>query len=136
MQFLFPIFLTAALALAVPIIIHLFHFRRFKTVYFTNVRWLKELKEETANRSKLRNLLVLASRMLALGALVLGFAQPFIPHGKDVKAGEKAVSIFIDNSFSMSALSKDVPLLEAAKKSARDTSDSSVKKRHWAWWMK
>jgi Aerotolerance regulator N-terminal len=120
MQFLFPIFLTAALALAVPIIIHLFHFRRFKTVYFTNVRWLKELKEETANRSKLRNLLVLASRMLALGALVLGFAQPFIPRGKDVKAGEKAVSIFIDNSFSMSALSKDVPLLEAAKKRARD----------------
>lgn len=120
MQFLFPIFLTAALTLAVPVIIHLFHFRRFKTVYFTNVRWLKELKEETANRSKLRNLLVLASRILALGALVLGFAQPFIPHGKDVKAGEKAVSIFIDNSFSMSALSKDVPLLEAAKKRARD----------------
>ncbi|MCB0588121.1 MAG: hypothetical protein KDD06_22705, partial [Phaeodactylibacter sp.] len=53
--------------------------------------------------------------------LVLAFAQPFIPaKNTEVKAGTKAVSIFIDNSFSMEALSQDVPLLEKAKQRARE----------------
>jgi len=120
MQFLYPSFLYALLALAVPIIIHLFYFRRFKKVYFTNVKFLKEVKEETSARRKLRNLLVLLSRLLAIAALVFAFAQPFIPQDTEVKKGEKNVSVFVDNSFSMSALSQDVPLLEKAKTRARE----------------
>ena len=111
MEFLYPNFLFALAALAIPIILHLFYFRRFKKVYFTNVRFLKEVKEETSARSKLRNLLVLAMRLLALLFLVLAFAQPFIPQDVEVKQGDKAVSVFIDNSFSMSALGQEVPLL-------------------------
>ncbi|MFN0016481.1 MAG: BatA domain-containing protein [Saprospiraceae bacterium] len=120
MQFLFPLFLSAAAAIAIPIIIHLFYFRRFKRVYFTNVRFLQEVKDITSNRRKLRNLLVLLMRCLAIIFLVLAFAQPFIPRSSEVKQGEKSVSVFVDNSFSMSALSKDAPLLELAKKRARD----------------
>jgi hypothetical protein len=121
MQFLFPAFLFALAALAIPIIIHLFHFRRFKKVYFTNVRFLREVKEETSARSRLRNLLVLLMRLLAVAFLVFAFAQPFIPaDDKEVKSGSKAVSIFVDNSFSMQALSQDVPLLEKAKQRARE----------------
>jgi len=120
MQFLFPTFLFALGAIAIPIIIHLFYFRRFKKVYFTNVKFLKEVKEETSARQKLRNLLVLLMRCLAIAALVLAFAQPFIPTGQDVKTGDKAVSIFVDNSFSMSSLSQDVPLIELAKSRARE----------------
>jgi hypothetical protein len=120
MQFIFPAFLFAAAAVAIPVIIHLFYFRRFKRVYFTNVAFLKEVKEETSNRQKLRNLLVLLMRCLALIFLVLAFAQPFIPLSDNVKKGEQAVSLFIDNSFSMNALSKDAPLLELAKKRARE----------------
>ncbi|MEZ4985544.1 MAG: BatA domain-containing protein [Saprospiraceae bacterium] len=120
MQFVYPTFLWALLALAIPIIIHLFYFRRFKRVLFTNVKFLREVKEETSMRSRLRNLLVLAMRLLALLFLVLAFAQPFIPQSQDVKTGTKAVSIFVDNSFSMNALSQDVPLLEKAKQRARE----------------
>ena len=120
MQFLFPAFLFAAAAIAAPIIIHLFYFRRFKRVYFTNVRFLKEVKEETNNRMRLRNLLVLLMRCLAIICMVLAFAQPFIPRSSAVKQGEKSVSVFIDNSFSMNALSKDASLLELAKQRARD----------------
>ncbi len=120
MQFVHPTFLWALLALAIPIIIHLFYFRRFKRVFFSNVKFLKEIKEETSMRSRLRNLLVLATRMLALAFLVFAFAQPFIPRNKDVKTGTQAISIFVDNSFSMSALSQDVPLLEKAKQRARE----------------
>lgn len=120
MQFLFPTFLFALLSLAIPVIIHLFYFRRFKRVYFSNVRFLKEIKEETSSRQRLRNLLVLIMRLLALTFLILAFAQPFIPQNTEVKQGAKSVSVFIDNSFSMSALSQDVPLLERAKTRARE----------------
>jgi Aerotolerance regulator N-terminal len=121
MQLLFPLMLAALATLAIPILIHLFYFRRFKTVYFTNVRFLKEVKEETASRSRLRNLLVLLMRCLALAMLVLAFCQPFIPLGKNVKKGDQSISIFIDNSFSMNALAKDLNLLEKAKQRARET---------------
>jgi hypothetical protein len=120
MEFLSPGFLWALLALAIPVIIHLFYFRRFKKVYFTNVRFLKEVKEETSARRRLRNFLVLLARLLALAFLVFAFAQPFIPQTNEVKKGEKNVSVFIDNSFSMSALSEDVPLIEKAKQRARE----------------
>jgi hypothetical protein len=120
MQFLYPSFLWALLALAIPIIIHLFYFRRFKRVYFTNVKFLKEVKEETSARRKVRNLLVLLSRLFAIAMLVFAFAQPFIPQDTEVQKGDKSVSIFIDNSFSMDALSEDVPLVEKAKQRARE----------------
>jgi hypothetical protein len=120
MQFIYPTFLFALAAIAIPIIIHLFHFRRFKKVYFTNVRFLREVKEETANRSRLRNLLVLLMRILAIAFLVFAFAQPFIPQDNaTVRAGQKAVSVYVDNSFSMDARTADVPLLEKAKERAR-----------------
>jgi hypothetical protein len=116
MSFVYPWFLWALLVLIIPIIIHLFHFRRFKTVYFTNVRFLKEVKEQTSARSKVKHLLVLLSRMLALAALVLAFAMPYIPsEGGNIKAGSKDVSIYFDNSFSMAAESEDVRLLEKAR---------------------
>lgn len=120
MQFLFPTFLWALAFLAIPVIIHLFYFRRFRKVYFTNVRFLREVKEDTSARSKLRNILVLIARLLALAFLVLAFVQPFIPQDTEVKAGRKAVSVFVDNSYSMSALSEDVPLLDKAKQRARE----------------
>lgn len=120
MQFLFPTFLFALTALAIPVILHLFYFRRFKKVYFTNVRFLREVKEETSARSKLRNILVLIARLLTLLFLVLAFAQPFIPQTAEVKQGQKAVSVFVDNSFSMTALSQNAPLLERAKQRARE----------------
>lgn len=120
MQFLYPTFLFALAALAIPIVIHLFYFRRFKKVYFTNVRFLKEVKDESSARQKLRNLLVLLMRCLAVIFLVLAFAQPFIPKEVEVKQGENAVSVFVDNSFSMNALSEDAPLIEKAKQRAKE----------------
>ena len=120
MQFLYPLFLGALALLAIPIIIHLFYFRRYKKVYFTNVRFLKEIKEESSIRSRLKNLLTLLCRLLAILFLVFGFAQPFIKKDKDIKKGRKTISVFIDNSFSMASLSSDAPLLEEAKRKAEE----------------
>lgn len=121
MSFLYPSFLFALAAIAIPIIIHLFNFRRYKTVYFTNVRFLREVKEQTDSRSRLKHLLILLCRILAIIFLVLAFAQPFIRNKSTaVNTGKKAVSVFIDNSFSMGQLVADVPLIEQAKLKARE----------------
>lgn len=119
MSFLYPSFLFALAAVAIPIIIHLFNFRRYKTVYFSNVRFLKEVKEQTDSRSRLKHLLILLCRILAITFLVIAFAQPYIKSkSAAVAAGKKAISIFIDNSFSMGQLAGDVPLIELAKRKA------------------
>src|ERR1700745_1818876 len=102
MSFLYPQFLWALSLLSLPVIIHLFNFRRYKKVYFTNVKFLREIQEETKSSSRLKELLILAMRCLAIACLVLAFAQPFIPGGLNTaKRGNTAVSIYIDNSFSM-----------------------------------
>jgi hypothetical protein len=93
-------------------------------VYFTNVRFLKELKEETTSRSKIRNLLVLLMRIMAILFLVFAFAQPFISQDESDTPQTRAVGIFIDNSFSMNALSEDVALIDVAKQRAREIIDA------------
>jgi hypothetical protein len=116
MTFVYPNFLYALIAIAIPIIIHLFNFRRYKTVYFTNVRFLKDIKEETQSANKLKHLLVLLSRILAISFLVFAFAQPILPSGNTAPiVGSSLVGIYLDNSFSMQAESNNGQLLDLAK---------------------
>lgn len=119
MKFLNPSFLYALFAIAIPVIIHLFNFRRYKTVYFTNVRFLKEVQLETQSQSRLKHLLVLLARILTIVFLVFAFAQPYLPlDNKKIVVGEQLVSIYIDNSLSMDAMGKSGRLLDEAKKIA------------------
>lgn len=119
MKFVHPEILWALGALAIPVIVHLFNFRKFKKVLFSNVEFLKEIKQETQSKSKLKHLLILASRILALAAIILAFAQPFIPSpGMSKKPGGSAVSVYIDNSYSMEGENEDGRLLELAKNKA------------------
>ncbi len=121
MSFVFPSFLYALFAVAIPIIIHLFNFRKYKTVYFTNVKFLRELKQESQSKSRLKELLILAARVLAITCLVLAFAQPVLTDSNaKVKTGDKAIGIYIDNSFSMEGLNKNGTLLTDAKKRANE----------------
>jgi len=122
MEFVNPLFLFGLLAIGVPILIHLFNFRKYKRVYFTNVRFLKELKEQTKKRSQLRHLIILLLRILAVVCLVVAFAQPYIPYSKNkIKADSRnAVSIYVDNSFSMEAMGSKGPLLEEARQKAHE----------------
>ncbi|MFZ4547231.1 MAG: BatA domain-containing protein, partial [Bacteroidales bacterium] len=117
-----PLYLFGLFAVAIPIIIHLFNFRRFRKVYFTNVKFLQELKQQTQKQSQLRHLLILAIRILAIAALVLAFAQPYIPFSNKQSriASRNAVSVFVDNSFSMEAVGTNGSLLDESKIKARE----------------
>lgn len=118
MQFQNPTFLFALLTIAIPILIHIFNFKRFKTVYFSNVAFLKDIKKESQKKSRLKQLLILATRILAISALVFVFAGPFIPNPGSNASSKHIVGVYVDNSFSMSALSSDGQLLESAKAKA------------------
>lgn len=79
------------------------------------------MQQQTRSTSQLKHLLVLLARILTILFLVAAFAQPFIkPTEGVVNNGKKAVSIYIDNSFSMNARNGDVPLVELAKRKANE----------------
>ncbi|WP_316803755.1 BatA and WFA domain-containing protein [Pedobacter nototheniae] len=121
MNFLYPGFLFALLTVAIPVIIHLFNFRKFKRVYFSNVQLLKEVEQQNSSKEKLKNLLILLCRILAIVFLVLAFAQPYIPsNDKKTSTLNNVVSIYVDNSYSMEAINKDGNLLDEAKRRAKE----------------
>ncbi len=99
MNFLFPLFLIAGLAIAIPIIIHLFNFRKYKTVEFSDTRLLQHIKITSQKSRKVQNWWLLLSRILFVAALVLAFAQPYFGTQKDDSKNLKI--IYVDNSQSM-----------------------------------
>ena len=116
-----PLFLWGLTALAIPIAVHLFQFRRYRKVYFSNVDRLETLQTESRRQSNLRRWLVLLMRCLAIVFLVLAFAQPTIPgNGQALHSGATVVSVYLDNSFSMENSTSDGSQLEAAKQKARE----------------
>ncbi|GAB3571159.1 BatA domain-containing protein [Spirosoma luteolum] len=102
MNFLYPTFLAGLLAVAIPIAIHLFNFRRTRRVFFTNVALLQTVQTETKSFRRLKHWLILACRCLFISCLVLAFAQPFIPSKNKLGLSRQGVtSLYIDNSYSM-----------------------------------
>lgn len=121
MQFLNPWLLVGMLAIAIPIAVHLFNFRRYRKLYFSNVHFLKELKQQTRKQSNLLHKLVLVSRILTYIFIVLAFAQPFIANKLEASNKEaKVVSVYVDNSFSMEAQGTKGSLLDEAKDKASE----------------
>ena len=125
MIFAQPLFLWGLLALAIPIAVHLFNFRRHRKVYFSNVDRLEELRTESRRQSTLRRWLVLLMRMLAVVALVLAFARPSIPGKAGVlQSGATVVSVYVDNTFSMENSSASGSQLDQARQKAREVASA------------
>lgn len=119
MNFIYPSFLWALSFIAVPVIIHILNLRRHKTVYFSNVNLLKIVRKQTQRKSKLKQLLILASRILLITGLVMAFAKPYIPSGKaEMQMANNVIGIYIDNSFSMNAEGTEGKAIESAKQKA------------------
>ncbi|MFN3916201.1 MAG: BatA domain-containing protein [Flavobacteriales bacterium] len=119
MKLLYPEFLFALSVLAIPILVHLFNFRKFKQVYFPSLRFLQQIQQKTKKQSKLKHLLVLLSRILAFIFLVFAFARPYIPADKNTKqTGHAHLSVYLDNSLSMDSKGPNGYIFEEAKEKA------------------
>lgn len=113
MQFKHPEILYFLFLLIVPVLVHLFQFRKFKKEYFTNVQFLKSISIQTRKSSKLKKWLLLASRLLLLFCVIMAFAQPFFD-AKEAQSHSNEMYIILDNSFSMQAKGKKGELLKRA----------------------
>ena len=107
------------MSLAIPVLIHLFNLRKYKTVLFPHTRFLKTIQLNSRKQSQVRYKALLATRLLFLAALIFAFAQPFF-NNKDTKdAGNKLQIIYLDNSYSMSAQKGARSMLDIARDAAR-----------------
>lgn len=120
MKFLYPEFLWAFTALIIPIVIHLFNFKRYKTLYFSSLNFIRQVDQKTRSTQRLKHILILLSRLFAFIFLVLAFAQPYFPdsEAKD-EVNENVIAFYIDNSFSMQARGVEGELLSQARENAR-----------------
>ena len=120
MIFINPYFLFGLFALSIPIIVHLFNFRKYKIFYFSNTQFLQSLQQQTKRQSQLKKLLILALRLLAITAIVFAFARPYIPLEKAAAnlKGNNYIVVYVDNSFSMEGLASRGSLLDEAREKA------------------
>jgi hypothetical protein len=120
MKFVHPEFLWAFGVLAIPILIHLFNFRKYKVLYFSSLKFIQFVDQQTRSTQKLKHLLILLARLLAFSSLVMAFAQPFLPAGtKSTQGGKPVIAIYIDNSFSMSMKGTEGEMISEAREMAR-----------------
>ncbi|MFA6125909.1 MAG: BatA domain-containing protein [Bacteroidales bacterium] len=116
MVFLQPLFLYGLFLLAIPILIHFLNFRKSKTIYFSSLRFIEEVKTTYRKRNHLTDLLLLFLRLIILACLILAFAQPVLQSEK--KQGStvsSVIGLFIDNSKSMEVSGQNGTLLADAK---------------------
>ncbi len=119
MQFVHPEVLWALSALTIPVLVHLFSFRRHRKVAFSQTAFLKEVRMESRSRNRIRHWLVLLMRLAALTCIVLAFAEPQWPAEAGEEAGsQKAISIYLDSSPSMELEGRNGPMFEAARNGA------------------
>jgi len=117
--FLYPVFLAAGITLAIPLLIHLFNLRRYKTVFFPHTRFLRAIQLRSRRSSEVRYKWLLTLRMLFLVALIAAFAQPLFNRGRDVKTTRRLQVIYIDNNPAMSLKKGARSGLETAIDAAR-----------------
>lgn len=99
MTFFRPEFLKALFLLVIPIIIHLFEFRKFIPTRFTNVVFLRQLQQESRQSARLKKWLLLALRLAYFSALILAFARPVLL--SDTVQNSNTTLIYLDNNLSM-----------------------------------
>jgi len=122
MTFLNPIVLLGLVAAGIPLIIHLFNFRRPQRIDFSSLAFVRELEKTTMRRVRIKQWLLLLMRTLAIASLVLAFARPTFTGqlaravGGDARA---AVGILVDNSRSMDVRDASGSVIEQALETAR-----------------
>lgn len=112
-SFLYPAFLLGALAVAVPILLHLLRRRTDHVVEFPAVRLLHKAPLEQHRRRRLRELILLALRVAALLLLALAFARPYLVN-RSLAVSAPVTVVAVDASLSLSAPGQ----IEAARQAA------------------
>ena len=121
MQFENPWLLTGMLAAAIPIVIHLINRRKAPIVEFAAMTFILHSNQRLAQRLKLKQLLVLALRILLIAAIPFALAQPYtVPDDAFSSDTPTSIVFVIDNSLSMSFQHEDSTRLDMALDKAEE----------------
>ena len=104
MNFLAPLFLAGAAAIALPLYWHLIRRQPKEEISFSALRFLKQSTPTVTRRSRLEHLLLLSLRCLAFILLACAFARPFVTKPLPLSSGKNASVhrlILVDTSASM-----------------------------------
>ena len=125
MSFLAPVYLLFGLAVAVPLLLHLMRRRIGARVEFPAARYLLRAEREHSRTLRIKNLLLMLLRVLALLFVAVAAARPV---ARWVGAGHAptAIAIVVDNSLSASVVIDGHPLLDRFKAMARDVLAAST----------
>ncbi len=110
-------FLAGALAVAIPIAIHLLFRQKPKSVQIGSLHFLKIVLQDHVRRRKLRRWLLLALRVAGVLLLVLLFARPYWPVA-GAERGDREVVLLIDQSASMAAQTAGRSTFQRAQEAA------------------
>ena len=119
MAFLNPLVLMALAAAAIPLLIHLFNFRRARRIDYSSLHFLKELRRSTLQRVRVERWLLLLFRTLAVLCLIAAFARPILVGGAFRGDPKVSMAIVMDNSLSMGLRDARGTYLEQARAYAR-----------------
>ena len=109
-----PSALWGLILLAIPILVHLFDFRRIRKIQFSNVAFLHTIQKQNTPRKRLKDLLILLARLFALAFLVFAFSDPILPTGDLLFSTTKKLLV-VDNSRSMASPCAEIPCIDQAK---------------------
>lgn len=126
MTFLNPVILWGLAAVSIPILIHIFNLKRTKKVEFSTLMFLREIQQTKYRKIKLKQLLILLSRIAFIILLVMMFAKPFETGFLGI-TGDKpksSVLIILDDSFSMQSRDKNGSDIENARRKVNETLDA------------
>lgn len=114
--------LAGMLAAMVPVLIHLLHRRRARTVHWAAMELLKNAVEGSRRTTRLRDLLLLALRSLALLLLGLALARPYFSSQQAGLAVNEPIHaiVVVDNSLSMGYQKLGGTSLDEARAAADD----------------
>lgn len=124
MTFGVPLFLIAALAAAIPVVLHMIHRQQAKDLPFSTLRFLKISVEKTRRRRRIHDLLLMLVRAALLVLIAIGLAKPALTNLNSLLgAHNAAVAIVLDNSASMGMIDRDRLRFETARAAAMQILD-------------
>jgi hypothetical protein len=117
-----PWMLAGLVAAGLPVLIHFLTRARPRRIAFPPFKFLVEACAGQQAVHRLRTIVLLTMRCLAVSALVLMFARPFLKPAVSagVAAADKRVVLVVDASLSMRAVQHGVPLFARAQVEAAD----------------
>ena len=114
-DFLSTIYLWLLPLSSLPLLIHLFFNRKYKTIDYSSIEFLKILKVDSMKRIKIVEILLLILRTLIILFIILMLSRPVVQgsFGKAVSSSNPVFCLIaIDDSFSMTRSNNMVKILD------------------------